>query len=211
MTKRPTVIELIHVAVESSLRDGRGAFVHRLGLFTSFDKVQAWARKRFQTASDDGDGLVYYRADEIVLDYAGRVCRSRIYERDGSIRGETSGGVERPWGGRDSAACKFRPGDIVGLVPNDMYRIGVVLAQPVPPEEARRLGKMVTRGDDVYLVGLVNQDTPLDPERYDHEHMAEGELFDPPPDVPEELRSALRQRCLGSKGFPPWPGVPRVR
>jgi hypothetical protein len=204
MTKRPTVIELSQVTVGAPLHDGRRAVLVRVGIFTCFDRAHGWIERRHQRAADDDYSLAYYRADELVLDYAGRLCRSRVYDRDGTLRGESSGGVERPWGGRDSATCKYRPGDLVGFVDGESYRVGVVLGQPISPTEARRITD-ITLGDDLYLIGLVDPDAPLDPNKYDHEHIVEPELFDPPRNVPEELRAALRRRCLGHRGFPPWP------
>jgi hypothetical protein len=207
MTTRPTVVELTQVAVGAPLHDGRRASSVRVGIFTSFATVHAWIRRRAGRAVDDDYALVLYCADELVLDYAGRVCRSRIYEGDGTLRGEISGGVERPWGGRDPATCRYGPGQLVAFVSGESYRVGVILGRPVTPDEARSMGDFVTLGDDLYLVGLVSPDAPLDPDRYDHEHVAEVELFDPRPDVPQELRAALRQRCFGHQGFPSWPGI----
>ncbi|MGO8995715.1 MAG: hypothetical protein ACLQVI_20585 [Polyangiaceae bacterium] len=204
---RPTVVELTQVAVGAPLHDGRRASSVRVGIFASFEKAHGWTKQRRERGRDDGYALVFYRADELVLDYAGRVCRSRIFDGDGRLRGECTGGVGRPWAGRDPATCRYKPGDRVALVPNDAYRIGVVLGQPISHVEARRMGNMVTLGDDSYLVGLVDPDAPLDPDRYDHEHVVEAELFDPPLEVPEELRAALGRRCLGREGFPPCPGL----
>jgi hypothetical protein len=204
MNARTTVVELTQVAVGGPLHDGRRAVSVRVGIFTSFESAQTWIERRHERARDDDYALAYYRADELVTDYAGRICRSKVYEQDGTLRGESSGGVERPWGGRDPSTCRYKLGDVVGLVPGDVYRVGVVLGQPISPEEARRMGDMVTLGDDLYLVGVVDSVSPLDPARYDHEHVVEAELFDPPPNLPEELRAALRRRCLGHAGFPPW-------
>jgi hypothetical protein len=206
---RPTVVELTQVAVGEPLRDGRRASRARVGLFSSFDKAQAWVAARRERVADEGYALLFYGADELVLDYAARVRGSRVYGPDGTLRGESSGGVERPWGGRDPATCRYKPGDLVGLVPNDAYRIGVILGLPPSPEEARRSSD-VTLGDDLYLVGTVDEDDPLDPERYDHEHVPEGELFNPPHEIPEQLRQALFRRCLGYAGFPPRPEDDKV-
>jgi hypothetical protein len=150
----------------------------------------------------DDYALLYYRADELLLDYRHRVCNSVVYDRDGSVRGRVFSGNMRPWGGRPPESCKFKPGQIVGFV-TDVYRQGVVLGLPPSPDEARRWSD-VSLGDVLYLLGVVHHEDPFNPDRWDHEHVTEPELFAAPADVPDVLREALRHRCLGTQGFPPW-------
>jgi len=207
MVRKKTIVELTRVAVEAPLVDGVEARKRRLGLFSTFTAAATWVQRVVAEDSPEAAALLYYEATEVVLDYRERFCRSRVYDRDGSIRGETRGGVGRPWGGREPSTCRFEPGQLVahvGYTARDVYRVGVVLAQPVSPDEARRMGNMVTVGDDRYLVGLVDRDDPFDPDRYDHEHVAEATLFAVENEMPRDLRGALQHRCLGTPGFPPW-------
>ena len=207
MNRKPTVIELHEVLVEPPLIDGARAWVRRLGLFSTVGTAAAWLAQQIAEKSVGGDpddyALVYFVADEIVLDIRQRCCGTTVSRRDGSLGGVIPGGVERSWGGRPASECLHKPGDLVGFIYGEQYRVGVVLAQPPTPEEARRLPD-VTRGDDQYLVGLLDKDDPFDPDRYDHDHVPQPLLFAVPRDVSDEMRRALRHRCLGRKGFPPW-------
>jgi hypothetical protein len=190
---RRTVVELTEVRIEPPLIDRAPACFTRLGIFMSFDTASACLRERVAEGEPVDGALLYFTAEEVALDHRRRVCHSAVYDRDGSIRGKVSGGVERPWGGRDPSMCRFKPGAIVGFV-SDVYRMGVVLGLPPSPEEARRWGG-VTLGDDLYLIGTLDRNES--PETNDHEHVAEPELFEVQHEVPAELRAALAERHQG--------------
>ena len=197
VTRKTTVIELHEVTVEPPLTDGAGARAHRLGVFSSVETASTWLQtrvvKKTGKESDDDYALLYYTADEVVVDYRERFCRSVVYDRDGSVRGVNPGGGMRPWGGRYPATCKFRLGQIVGFV-TDVYKLGVVNGLPVSTEEALRLPD-VTLGDDLYLVGVLNKDGS--PDTKDHEHIHECELFEVTHEVTPEMREALKKRHRG--------------
>ncbi len=190
MSRRRTVVELTEVRVEPALVDGAHAPSTRRGIFTSFATASAWLHSRVRDDRDDDD-LLYFTAQEVLLDRPRRVCNSVVYDRNGNLRGEVSRGIERPWGGREPSACAYKPGDVVGLV-SDAYRVGVVLALPPSPDEARRWSD-VTLGDALYLVGVLDRNGS--PET--NEHVTEPELFEVQHEVPAELRTALAKRFAG--------------
>ena len=192
-TRGRTIVELNEVCVEPPLVDGAQASIRRLGLFSTFDAATRWLPRRVDEDSPDDDALLYYVANEIVVDSRERHCNSTVYDRDGSIRGKVSGGVERLWCGREPSTCAYKAGDIVGLV-GVSYRIGVVLAGPPAPDEARRWSD-VTRGDDLYLIGTL--DKVGSAETHDHEHVPEALLFEVEHDVTPEMREALKKRHAG--------------
>ena len=193
-----TVVELKEIAVEAPLVDGSKAWTRRLCLFSAPEVAACWLKSAVEAGSVGGDetdyALLYYTADEIVLDRRERICRSVVYNRDASVRGIIPGGSTRLWAGRDPATCKFRSGDLVGFVDGARYRVGVVNGLPPSSEEARRWSD-VTRGDDIYLVGVL--DAAGSPETNDHEHVAEAELFAVEHEVSPELGAALRKRHEG--------------
>jgi hypothetical protein len=161
----------------------------------SFDTASAWLRERVAESEPVDGALFYFTADEIVVDRRRRICNVVTYNRDGSVRGRVSGGVERPWGGREPSTCAYKPGEIVGLV-SDVYRLGVINGLPPSPEEARRSD--VTLGDDLYLVGTL--DRSGSPETNDHEHVTEPNLFVFAHQVTPEMRASLAQRFVGDAG-----------
>jgi hypothetical protein len=190
---RSTVVELTRVAVEAPLVDGARSWTRRLGIFSAFEPAADWVQRAVVENADDDYGLLYYEATEIVVDYGERRCRSLIYGRDGAVRGEVSGAVERPWGGRPPESCRFRRGDVVGFV-GHVYRVGVVLGLPPSPAEAHRLSG-ITIGDDRFLVGLLSDDGS--PETNDHEHPHEAHLFPVEHELPDGMRAALARRFDG--------------
>ena len=135
--------------------------------------------------------LSYYVTDELLLDGRLSITHSVVHERDGRPRGVVPGDRERPWGGRPTANCRFKPRDLVGFVAGKRYRIGIVLTQPLSPEQASVLPE-ATVGDDVYLVGEI--DERGNPECSDHQHLPEPLLFAVEHEVPTELRAALTRR-----------------
>ncbi|MFI5297300.1 MAG: hypothetical protein ACHREM_04320 [Polyangiales bacterium] len=205
--RRPTVFEVTEISVESPLRDGADAWTYRRAIFTSLDRATAWVRERFaRVGSETADYPIHYwTVDELVVDTDLGGVRTWYFDEDGSPRGERSYAVERLWGGRDPSTCRYKRGDLVGFVDCDKYRIGVVLYRPPSPADARRLGDIVTLGDDRYLVGTVGLDAPSDADRYDHEHVTEPSIFPAPADVDPELRRALEIRNL-AYGLLPAPG-----
>jgi len=196
MSRRRTVVELTEVHVEPPLVDGAPAAFRRLGLFSTFESAARWVSQRVAGDDYDDHGLGYFTGEELVLDHRRRVCNSVAYGRNGSVRGHVSGGVERPWGGREPSTCAFKPGDVVGLV-GIVYRIGVVLGLPPSPDEARRWSD-VTLGDDLYLVGVLGEGGS--PATNNHEHVSESALFAIDDDVAPETRAALAQRFEGYAG-----------
>ena len=204
MPKR-IVIELTQVSVEPPLTDGARARDHKLGVFSAMETATAWLAQQIAEESVGGDdtdyALLYYVADEIVLDIRLRCSGTTVFNRDGSTRGVIPGGIERPWGGRPASECRFTAGDLVGFVYDERYRIGIVLAQPSTPEEGKRWGEL-TLGDDVYLVGVLDKDG--NPECNDHDHVAECQLFPVEHEIPSELRAALGKRFENSG----WAKVP---
>jgi hypothetical protein len=200
MVRKKTIVELTRVAVEAPLVDGVEARKRRLGLFSTFTAAATWVQRVVAEDSPEAAALLYYEATEVVLDYRERFCRSRVYDRDGSIRGETRGGVGRPWGGREPSTCAYKPGDLVGFVGYvdvEVYRVGVVLGLPPSPQEARRWSD-VTLGDDLYLIGVL--DKHGSPETNDHEHLPEPLLFEVEYEVTPEMREALTKRHEGYGG-----------
>jgi hypothetical protein len=196
-----TVVEVTEVLVEPPLVDGAPARVRRLAICSTFEQAAICAQQRMTERSSEGGGILYYVLDMIMLDTARQRAPTAVFGRE-RIRGMIPGDIEKPWGGRAPEDCKYKLGDLVGFV-TDVYRVGVILGLPPTPEEAR-CRSHVTLGDDLYLVGLIDRDDPFSPDCFDHEHIRQPLLFDAPPDVPEELREALRHRCLGTEGFPPW-------
>ena len=198
VTRKTTVIELHEVTVEPPLTDGAGARAHRLGVFSSFETASTWLQtrvvKKTGKESDDDYALLSYTADEVVVDYRERFCRSVVYDRDGSVRGVNPGGGMRPWGGRDPETCRFKLGQIVGFVDGEVYKLGVVNGLPVTPHEASHWSG-VTLGDDLYLVGVLNKDGGANTN--DHEHVHESELFVVEHEVAPEVREALKMRHRG--------------
>ena len=96
----------------------------------------------------------------------------------------------KPWRGRPSEECEFQPGDIVRYRRPDA-KIGIVLAQPLAPDEAVRLGCDTT--DDVYLIGLL--DEPDTPRGFHHDHVAEGRMTLVVRVAPE-VRTALTKKWM---------------
>ncbi len=192
---RRTVVELTEVRIDPPLIDRAPACFTRLGIFMSFDTASAWLRERVAEGEPVDGALLYFTAEEIVVDRRRRICNSVAYGRDGSVRGKVSGGVERPWGGGEPSSRKYAPGQLVAFV-TDAYRIGVVLGLPPSPEEARRWSD-VTLGDDLFLAGVVDRDDPFNPDRYDHEHVSEPHLFLVEHEATREMRAALAKRFAG--------------
>ncbi len=197
-----TVVEVTEVLVEPPLVDGTPAHVKRIAICSTFEQAATCARQRITERSGESGGIVYYVLDMVILDRARQTVPTAIFGRDDKLRGMIPGDIEKPWQGRRPEDCKYRLGDLVAFV-TDAYRVGVIMGLPPSPEEARQWSD-VTVGDNAYLVGLIDRDDPFSADCFDHEHLPEPLLFDPPPDVPQELREALRHRCLGREGFPPW-------
>jgi hypothetical protein len=198
-----TVVELTEVLVEPPLVDGAPARVKRIAICSTFEQAAICAQRRMTERSGfSTDGILYYVLDMIMLDTARQRAPTAIFDGCDKSRGMIPGDIEKPWNGRPPEDCKYKLGDLVGFV-TDVYRVGVILGLPPSPEEARRRSD-VARGDDLYLVGLIDPDDPFSPDCFGHEHIPEPLIFDAPPNVPGELREALRHRCLGTEGFPPW-------
>jgi hypothetical protein len=199
MTRRRTIIELSEVSVDPPLVDRAHAWIHRVGVFSKLTGALEWMSGRNgERGPREPSGLLYYRADLILLDVELHVAYTMVFSGADRRRGIISGDTEKPWGGRRSEDCRHKPGDLVGFISNyePVYRVGVILRQPPTPELGRQGG--LTRSDDTYLVGTLDDDGS--PECTDHDHIAQPLLFPVEHEVPPEVMAALMKRHRGYVG-----------
>ena len=135
MTRRRTVVELTEVSVNPPMVDRAHAWVHRLGVFSKFTGALEWLKRRIEEhGHGEPDSFLCYRLDMIVLNAEFRVTHTMVFGSDDKLKGIVSGDTEKPWGGRRSEDCQYKPGDLVGFISNyePVYRIGVILRRPPP-------------------------------------------------------------------------------
>jgi hypothetical protein len=192
-----TVVELTSINVVD-LHDRAPATTLRLGVFSSLDAASAWLRT---VVDADPHTQLHERsvrrftAAGLVLDCSWRSRRTVVFDERAEVVGELPRGVDRLWGGRKPETCRYQIGDIVAFVDDRVLRVGVVCALPPSPNEARRVG-WVTRGHDVYRVGLVE---PHDDLAY--EQVPEALLITVAADwVDDGHYEALQKRLAASRG-----------
>ncbi len=200
-THQRTIVELFETTVyaeNGQPPDGVSACRSRAGLFSSLRRARVWL-DRTVAASTDNDGcmvLRYFTATVIALDKTSGHGINIVFDGNGKYRGAFSGTGEEPFLGRTESECLYCPGDMVSLIYDEHYRIGIILARPPSPDETkawniRASGCPITRGDDVYLVGLLN---PRGPDSDDHDHVPECLLWRAPATLNPQLVIALRTR-----------------
>jgi hypothetical protein len=187
------VVEITQFRVEPPLVDHAPASLSRLGTFSAWTTALTWLSRRVaESGPHHVDGLFYFRLDEIVLDAELRIVRTLVFGADYRCRGIINGDGDKPWRGCPSEECRYKLGDIVGFVSPyaPEYRVGIVLAQPPTPEDARR-GRL-TVADNRYLVGTL--DAEGKPETDAHSDVHRALIFPVEHDVPSEVRGALQRR-----------------
>jgi hypothetical protein len=184
--RRRTVVVVREITVDSPLKDGARASTEQLGVFSSIAAVREAPWWLLGLRNDD---FHYYSLDEYRLDEPRGAARSFIVDGETRrVRGIASGFHARPWDGRPR--CRYKPVQLVGFVLGETWRVGIVLALPQRPGDARRLELHV--GDDVALVGLVG--VRGSPTRRDHERLAPPLLFPLRHPIPGPLRQKLKAR-----------------
>ena len=83
--------------------------------------------------------VVLYEIREKVLDArsSDSHVRTRIYERDGTLRGSVPYFTSGPRGGRPTGGFRFRVGDLVECDVGTSLHLGIVASQPLTPEAMR--------------------------------------------------------------------------
>jgi hypothetical protein len=183
---RRTVVALEEITVEPPLVDGARACMSRHGIFSNV--AAAMRAPGWIWENEDSRGLRYFSIDEYPLNDSYGSDRSLIL--DGNTRKPR--GLARcddePWDGLPRCTS-LKPGLLVGFVSAEKYRVGVVLALPLGPENARRM-KWPQGCDNVVLVGLLGPRG--NPRSFNHEHVAPALLFPVRHRVPPAFRAALR-------------------
>jgi len=157
-----------------------------LGDFPDIESAACFLKE--ENPSSTWSYLFYYKLTPSP-DFKGcDVWPTTIFDRNGVLRGSYDDYKTDCFPGRESADCRFQPGDIVQFGSYKLY-LGVVLNQPPNKAFVARVGGetgLIDEMDDSYYL-LVGQ------KGKDHEHLHECCMFEPDAPVPKYLLTLQKQ------------------
>ena len=148
------VVEVSEVFVEPPLLDGARVWVKPHRLITMSESAATIAYDVMAERPRGRGVLLYYTLAALTLGTAGPAEPTLVFGGNHRLRGVIRSDGERRWAGRLVCVCRYKRGDIVGIVRGDVYRVGTVLAVPASAEGSGRRGNACAL-DDRYRVGLV--------------------------------------------------------